>query len=302
MANKIKIIFNPKANLGRAWTLADALRSLLPEGVAWTETAYPKHAQEIAAHSADEGYDQVIAIGGDGTVHEVLNGLMEIPVEKRPALGIVPTGSGNDFSFAAGVTHDPEEALPRTLAGVPHMVDVGLARLDNGQQFYWTNAIGIGFDTLVTIHSRRIPVLQGFALYFAAVLQTILLNYEPFHARIRIDDQEWEKEMLMIVLCNGQREGGGFYVSPEGHPDDSIMDYVGVGRISRLRMLMTLPYFMKREQAGLSYVQTGQFRKLVLKSDRPLYIHTDGEILAGFGSNVRQLSAEILPGALRMIS
>ncbi len=180
-------------------------------------------------------------------------------------------------------------------------VDVGLARLDNGQSFYWSNTVGIGFDTLVTIHSRHIPVVHGFALYFAAVLQTIAQNHNPFHVNVRLDDKDWEDELLMLVLCNGQREGGGFLVSPASQPDDGVLDFVYVRRISRLRMLQTLPYFMKGTQSSLKHVGFGQFHKLELKSNRALFIHSDGEIIAGFSSNVHQLSAEVIPGALRMV-
>ena len=301
MAEKVKLIFNPHANLGRAQALATPLHALLPEGGSWSETAYPNHAKEIAFQAASEGYSLVIAVGGDGTVHEVLNGLMQAPADSRPALGIVPTGSGNDFSFALGVPQDPEAALRRVLQGTPLTVDIGLTSLDNGQAFYWSNAVGIGFDTIVTIHSRHIPVVQGFALYFAAVLQTILLNYVPFHIHGKLDGQDWEDESMMMVLCNGQREGGGFYVTPAGKPDDGLLDFVSVGRMSRLRMLMTLPHFMKPAQGSLNKIQTGQFHTLELTSDKPLYIHTDGEILAGFGSNVHQIRTEILPCALKMM-
>ena len=265
MAQKVKMIFNPIANLGRAHNLATPLRSILPEGSDWSETTYPNHAKELARQAADQGYDLVVAMGGDGTVHEVLNGLMDAPVDHRPAMGVVPTGSGNDFSFMMGMTPDPEAALRQVLAGAPRTIDVGMARLDNGQKFYFSNTVGIGFDTLVTIHSRHIPIVHGFAVYFAAVLQTIVQNHNPFHIKVRQDDQEWEDELLMLVLCNGQREGGGFLVSPPSRADDGLLDFVYVRRISRLRMLMTLPYFMNGTQANLKHVRAGQFKKFEMK-------------------------------------
>ena len=303
MSRKIKLIFNPIANLGKAKTLADPLRSILPaaDGCDWEETAYPNHAKEIARQAAIDGYDLVVAMGGDGTVHEVLNGLMEAPAGQRPALGVVPTGSGNDFSSAVGVPPDPVKALQRVLEARPRTVDIGCLQIESGPYIYWANAIGLGFDTLVTIHSRRIPLIHGFAVYFAAVLQTILLHYLPFHVKMKVDDRQLDDEFIMMVLCNGQREGGGFYVTPAGHPDDGILDYVSVQRISRLRMLMSLPYFMKGTQSALNYVSTGQFHRLELISDCPLFIHVDGEILAGFKSNVRKISVEVIPAALQFI-
>ena len=103
---RIKLIMNPNADMGNAWKYASDLRHLFA-GFAdahWYGTVYPTHAKELAQQAAEEGYDIVVAMGGDGTVHEVINGLMEAQVEKRPALGVIPLGSGNDFSANVGNT------------------------------------------------------------------------------------------------------------------------------------------------------------------------------------------------------
>ena len=102
---RVKVIVNPNADLGRAWQSSPNLRRLVEEfGEAdWTGTVFPVHAQDIAAQAAREGFELVIAVGGDGTIHEVVNGLMQVPPEKRPRLGIIPFGSGNDFAHAVGV-------------------------------------------------------------------------------------------------------------------------------------------------------------------------------------------------------
>jgi len=303
MPRKVKLIFNPIANLGRAWPVAAALRPLVYElgGADWSGTVYPTHATELARQAAEEGYELVVAMGGDGTVHEVANGLMQVPPEQRPRLGIVPVGSGNDFASSLGISARPEEALRQVMTGTPHPMDVGLISDGSGRQEYWTNAVGIGFDTVVTIRSRRVPIVQGFGVYFVAVLQTILLNHDPFHLTIRTDSEQFEKDLLMLVLCNGGREGGGFHVAPKASPFDGILHYVGVHKISRLRMLATIPAFLNGSHERFSYIHTGNFRSLELQADRPLYVHTDGEIFAGFGSKVQKLQIQICPGALTAV-
>jgi len=99
---KVKIIVNPNADLGRAWQVAADLRPIIDEygGADWSGTVYPTHASELARQAAEQGYEIIIAAGGDGTVHEVVNGLMQVNREQRPLLGIVPIGSGNDFSHS----------------------------------------------------------------------------------------------------------------------------------------------------------------------------------------------------------
>jgi len=154
---------------------------------------------------------------------------------------------------------------------------------------------------VVTIRSRKVPIVQGFAIYFAAVLQTILLNYDPVHLRVKTDREEWEEDLLMLVMCNGKREGGGFMVAPQARTDDNLLHYTGVRKISRPKMLATIPDFLKGTQQRLKQVRSNDFQRLELTSDRPLHIHTDGEIFAGFGSQVTQLNVEVLPGALETV-
>jgi diacylglycerol kinase family enzyme len=119
MPQKVKIILNPMADMGNAWRIARDLRSITEQhgGVEWTGTVYPGHAIELAREAGIHHYDKVIAMGGDGTVHEVINGLMKLPERIRPVLGVVAAGSGNDFSHAIGVTTNSAEALVRALDG-----------------------------------------------------------------------------------------------------------------------------------------------------------------------------------------
>ena len=106
---KTKLIVNPNADLGRAWKTASDLRPIIEEfgGADWSGTVYPTHATELARQAGEAGYDLVVSVGGDGTAHEIVNGLMQVPAEKRPRLGVVPLGSGNDFAHAVGMPRQP---------------------------------------------------------------------------------------------------------------------------------------------------------------------------------------------------
>jgi diacylglycerol kinase (ATP) len=300
MSRKVKLILNPIANLGTAWKSIANLRPIVDElgGADWVETSSPGHGTELARQAGLDGYELVVAMGGDGTVHEIANGLMQLPAEQRPVLGIVPLGSGNDFSFSAGVSEKADLALRQALGGTPHPVDIGIYEDEKGHRMFWTNAVGMGFDSIVTINSRSMPFLHGYPVYFASVLKTIAFNYRPFKIKASLDGRDMEDELIMMVLCNGKREGGGFHVAPTSKTDDGIFNLLNIKRISRLQMVNTLVHFMKGTQFSLPYVTAGQFKKITLQADHPLVIHVDGEIIAGLDSQVRSLSAEILPQAL----
>lgn len=303
MARKVKLILNPMADMGRAWRVAHDLRPIVAQhgGADWSGTVYPTHALELARQAAIDGYDIVVAMGGDGTVHEVVNGLMQAPVEQRPALGIIPIGSGNDCAHALGLPKDPAQALDHILRSQPSTMDLGLLVDEFGRKEYFDNSLGIGFNTIVTINSHKLPLLRGVLMYFAAVIQTILFNHVPNKMRIELDGQIVEQENLMVVICNGPREGGGFVLAPEAKPDDGLFSYLLASKMGRASMFRTLIAVLQGTHAKLPQITMGTCKKLALVAERPIYIHTDGEVLTGFGSNVRRISVEMLPGVLQVI-
>jgi YegS/Rv2252/BmrU family lipid kinase len=304
MPRKVKIILNPMADMGHAWQVARDLRPIVEEhgNTDWSGTVYPTHAIQLARKAGEDGFDMVIAMGGDGTVHEVVNGLMQVPAERRPILGVVPVGSGNDFAHAIGVPKEADRALAQALEGEPTEIDLGLMTDDHGRQEYFDNTLGIGFDAVVTIRSHRLPVLRGFMMYLTAVLQTILLNHDPARVQFETDQEKWEDQVLMTVLCNGGREGGGFMISPDSKMDDGVLDYLTVRKVSRAMMLRLVPEFMTGTHRRFTkQISMGSCRKFSMVSDRPLYVHADGEIFTSFGSNLRRLGVEILPNALKVV-
>jgi diacylglycerol kinase (ATP) len=195
----------------------------------------------------------------------------------------------------------PAFAMRQIFTGQPHLIDVGLLEDNLGRTEYWDNTVGIGFDATVTIRSRSFRYLRGFMIYLVAVLQTIILNHDAARLQVTSDQEKWEDDMLMLVLCNGGREGGGFNIAPEADNTDGIINYVGVRRVSRLMMLRLLPEFIKGTHQRFRQVRLGALQRLELQSDRPLLIHTDGEIFSGFGVDVRHLKAEVIPHAIQVM-
>lgn len=301
--HKVKLIINPNADLGRAWRWASDLRPIVEEfgGADWAGTVYPTHATELARQAAEQGYEMVVAVGGDGTVHEVINGLMQVPGDRRPHLGVVPMGSGNDFAHNVGIKIRPDQAMRQVFSSQPIKIDIAMIKDDLGRREYWDNTLGVGFDATVNIRSHNVPIVHGFLMYLISVIQTIILNHDAPHMSIETDEEKWGENMLMVVICNGPREGGGFFVAPDARLDDGWLHYTAIREVSRLMMFRLVPEVMRGTHGRFPQVRMGKFRKLSLSADRPLHIHADGEIFAGFGTRVKQLSIEVLPEALEVI-
>src|SRR5918993_114589 len=252
MHRKVKIILNPMADMGNAWRIARDLRSITEQHgrVDWSGTVYPGHAIDLAKQAGEQGYHMVIAMGGDGTVHEVINGLMKVPDEKRPTLGVVPAGSGNDFAHALGVPTESDHALVHALDKEPSTVDLGVMTDEHGKKEYFDNTTGIGFDSVVTIRSHKLLVLRG------------------------------------------------FLIAPEAKIDDGILHYAMIKSVSRPMMFRLIPEVMNGTHGRFEQVTMGSCKKMSVSADRPMYIHSDGEVYSGFGTDVRKVTFELLPGVL----
>jgi len=302
MPNKIKLVLNPIANHGRSLQQAADLRSLMINHNAdWAGTEYPGHATDLARQAGEQGYDLVVALGGDGTVHEVVNGLMQVPPESRPALGIVPLGSGNDFAHILGMPADPGEALLSAVNGQPHSLDVGSVCDENNRLEYFNNTIGMGFDSVVNMYTRKITIIHGLLMYFVALILTIFRSFDPIDLHVETDQETWDLHSLMLAVGNGPREGGGFIITPDARLDDGLLNYVTIKKISRLMMLWLVPEVMRGTHGRFKQVRMGTFRRMSVTSQQPLYIHCDGEIYAGFGTDVRKLAIQILPNSIRFL-
>jgi diacylglycerol kinase (ATP) len=302
----VELIFNPMADRGRSGQKASDLRARVEElgGADWRGTEYPAHATAIAAAAADEGYKTVVALGGDGTVHEIINGLMRIPAERRPRLAMVPIGSGNDFAGGSQLadTANMQAAMRQAFSGTERTVDVALIRDGAGRSEYFDNTAGIGFDAAVNIRSRKIRWIYGFMMYLTATLQTIALNFDAPHMHVTYDGGTLDQAVMMLTVGNGPREGGGFITTPGSQLDDGCLEFVYVDQISQVRMLQLLPKFMSAKHIGEHDVHLARTTKLTIDADRALPIHIDGELFAPYEANVRHVEVEVIPGAIRIMA
>ncbi len=298
----ITVILNPIAGRGAgarlSSSIAERLRSHnLDFEVASTQA--PGHATLLAREAAEKGNDLVVAVGGDGTVNEVLNGLIQANGSAAgTALGIVPIGTGNDFAFGAGVPLDLAAACRVIAQGHSRTVDVGRVQADNEQPRYFGNGVGIGFDAIVNIESRKLKRLRGFLVYLVAVLKTLAVYYHAPQTTVRVDDREISQPSLMISIMNGFRFGGGFYMTPGSRMDDGLFDLCVAAKVNRLRMLGFVPQFMRGTHTHDLHVTMTQGRRVQVISNSPWASHVDGEI---YGVGAHRFELELLPQRLRVL-
>ena len=233
----------------------------------WTQR--PGHARELARDAAAR-HQVVCAVGGDGTVSEVVNGLMPHPVP----LVVIPTGSGNDFASLVDCPGSPEE-LQRVLAdGMGLRMDV----IDCGDR-YCGNSIGIGFEAMVTYHSLSIRNMRGLPLYLTAVFKA-LRSPDRIRYRVTVDGREASNgEYLLVSIGNGPRAGGGFYINPRATPIDGMMDVCAAQRMSRLRLLTILPLAIRGSHLRRRGIEFHRGESISVAADQPFPIHIDGEYL-----------------------
>jgi diacylglycerol kinase (ATP) len=179
-------------------------------------------------------------------------------------------------------------------------VDVGRVTIDGKLTRYFDNAVGIGFDALVTIATKKIPNLRGFALYVPAVLKTIFITLSSPTVQLTLDDQMAERSTMMTVVCNGPREGGTFLVAPNALANDGLFDVLTVEKMSRLSMLGLVPRFIKGTHLSHPLIRVERARRIRVESEKePLYLHADGEILC---PQAHTIEIEMLPASLCMVA
>ncbi|MCY3710994.1 MAG: diacylglycerol kinase family lipid kinase [Caldilineaceae bacterium] len=307
----VKIILNPYAGRGHGGRVAAEIETAFRRGnvpFEIEETGGPGEAASLARRARLDGCAIVAAAGGDGTVHEVVNGLAEATPEDRTVegLAVLPAGSGNDFSDVAGAPRDFDEAVHAIRVGNTRSVDLGLVEAYDGRDTlrrYFDNNLGIGFEAQVAVESRNIKRLRGFAIYLWATLRALRAYDQPFFEVNWTDGDgnrhETAKPMLLVSIGNTRRTGGAFYLTPDAVMDDGLLDLAFAGALSQLGILNLLPRAMTRTGLyGQKSVTFGRLRSASIAVQQPVPVHTDGEILS---PGIEKLTVEVQPGRLQVI-
>jgi diacylglycerol kinase (ATP) len=302
---RYKIIVNPTSGRGTGGQSIPRIKQLLNNhGLDFEiiQTERPWHAVELASQAVSDGFDVVVAAGGDGTANEVLNGLMQAKEagDGIAAMGVLSVGRGNDFAFSMGIPTDLEAGCQTLARDHRRAIDVGRVRgglYPEGR--YFGNGVGIGFDAVVGFEALKLKRLHGFPSYLVAALKTMFLYFTAPRVHIGYDGQALELSALMVSLMNGRRMGGGFMMAPDGIPDDGVMDVCIANQVSKPQIFALIGRFMQGTQNSHPAIQTIRTAQVTVTAlEGVLPAHADGETLCTEGT---ELSLELLPRQIELI-
>jgi YegS/Rv2252/BmrU family lipid kinase len=295
-----KLIVNPRSNKGRAAALLPGIiRHFRQLGLEFEvqKTEAPGQAKKIAQQAALHGYRRVIAVGGDGTCYEIVNGLLSAAQEEQTAtLGIIPTGSGNDLAHSLGIPPDIAQACSILKNGSERAIDVGQVTVDNKPHVF-VNCVGLGLDAEVALTTPKTKLMRGFPMYLGSVLWVIAFGGWPYQAKFSFNAGHYQQSITLITVANGQRSGGGFFLTPDAKLDDGLLDICYASKLSKFQALSLLPKTLKGTHIHHQAVTLSRSNKIEISVAAGIPGHIDGEILCVSGQH---FSFEILPRVLRV--
>jgi len=292
-SESVYIIANPNSGGGKANRLLPRLEEGLREiGVPGSvrRTRGPGHAAELAREAMEDGVSRVLVVGGDGTIHEVANGILGDDGAERPALVILPVGTGNDFHRMVRGPGGLPGALRLIQEGVPRAFDVGEVRWA-GQHRFFVNLLGVGVDTEVLRRRERFTRLSGVVQYLAA-LGTALVRFE--HVPLAVDFPENPgshggvehqpailADVLLAAVMIGPSVGGGFFLAPSAEPDDGLLDIFVAERLKLIQIMRYLPRALRGRLGTEPEIHVAQVASLRFRSPdgRPFAFELDGELM-----------------------
>ena len=296
MANpEIAVILNPAAAGGKALKALARVHGVLKR----LDRPYAIHvtkargdAIDAALRFADEGAERIVAVGGDGTVHEVANGIHRSGAS--PALGIVPIGTGRDFARTVGTEKNVELAVLKAMDAVPRPIDLGLVTYADGSERAFINIAGLGFDAIVArkAESSRLP---GTNLPYLASALSTLAGFKNIDIRVESDDEAIETRAVFVQIANAQYMGGGFHFAPMAMIDDGLLDVCIVGNFSKVELIRHIPKVYGGKHTTLTKFRHFTATRVNISSTGIARLQLDGELLGE-----TPVTFSVIPGGIRL--
>jgi YegS/Rv2252/BmrU family lipid kinase len=303
--DKTLIILNPWAGRGVAGQRRGDLEAALGQADVpfdLVTTHARGGATELAWQGIERGYDPIVAVGGDGTINEVVNGIKgaEANAGRRARLGIIPLGTGSDFiKTLDGVdANDIAAGVRRIAASAPRSIDLGRVQVADGDSRYFINAVGMGLDAQVAAESLKLTRLKGMSVYLVAIIRA-LANYRAHPMTVEYDGQRLHRRLLFASIANGRCQGAGFWLTPTALVDDGILDLCLVDNMRLDQIIRYIPRLMEGTHTSLKQVTMGRARSIRVACSAPVPVATDGEVIS---VAARDITVETLPAALDVLA
>ncbi len=281
------VILNPQAGRSRRAPEAAAIRRAFARHGLKAEVAFTAGAGHATSLARDAGGDPVVAVGGDGTLHEVIQGL-DLP---RQRLGVIPSGSGNDFAWEHGIPRALDAAVDRIAAMAERQVDLGQWE---GGRFH--NNLGLGFEAEVNRLSHRVRGVRGPALYFVALARA-MAKLRTYRLELTWEGGSFAGELSTAALLNNRRVGGAFVLAPAARPDDGLLDLVTAEGLNRRGIVTVLGPVLRGREPRDPRIRRAASPWLQVRAEAPVPVYVDGE----YAGEHLALRAQVLPGALRLL-
>ncbi len=285
---RAQVIVNPVAGANatrRKWPRISRLLEQAGVSFDFQYTEGVGHAIELARAAASNGYRLLVAVGGDGTVSEVANGILLADNRDGTTLGIISTGTGtgSDFVRSAGISRDYVTACSCLTTAKRMLIDVGAVQYQNDgktQRRFFVNSAGVGFDAAVAQISDRLPKYLGGTIPYLVGLLRTLAGYRNKSVALEIDGRQETKRILSVVVANGGYFGGGMRVAPQAELGDSLLDVLTVGDMGKFELLKVLPKIYKGTHINHSKVRMEKATKIEIEPQEERFlVHADGELL-----------------------
>jgi len=294
----IPLLLNPAAGRGRAGKNAASIAELFEANGVETEliesTAVGDLEQRVY-ELAMTGVEQIIVAGGDGSLHEAVNGILN--AGHQTGLGLIPTGTGNDFAKACSIPLDWAEATTQLAARLRESVPARFIDAGRMNDRYFANGAGIGFDAKINLIANKYRLPIGDLVYLFAVLQGIWDGVITPNVVMRYGDKKYEGPVTIANISNGAWVGGMFHIAPMAKNDDGTLDLVYAAPVTRLRVLALLPKLIRGTHLDEPDIHCDRIRSFELIADAPVPSHLDGEIQP-LGTDFR---IELLESALALL-
>jgi diacylglycerol kinase (ATP) len=299
-----KVIVNPAAGAKSTYRKWPEIQSCLKKSGLVFDYQFTEgkgQAIELARDAAGDGYRYLIAVGGDGTVNEVANGILQSARARETALGIISTGTGSDLARSIGISLDYTCSCTAVAGLHRRDIDIGYVEYRRAGQpcsRYFVNSAGIGFDATVVAATEQLPKFFGGTIPYLTGLVRSFLFYRNKNVTFRIGEKPAEKaRVLSIVVANGGYFGGGMHIAPGAQVDDSLLDIVITGNFGKIELLRIFPRVYKGTHLNYPKIRLEKAARIDIESAQKFLLHADGELL-GEGP----VSFKIIPRSLGLIA